>query len=209
VSAAAVLAAVPGSVVAEESSADRRRRAVNYMHALWRTQTGTIAIASGVPHLDSQGRYKHADFGQMFGTYPDDIEVMTSRAIDLAAAGRDVYVAPMLRTERERKKASGAGGSWAWCDMDGPLTEVRRAVIARLGDAVIVVSSGTGHHVYVRLDGWHSPEDVEAVNRSLVDALDGDAKWSNESLLRLPGTFNLKPLILRNEAPALVQGVRL
>jgi hypothetical protein len=43
---------------------------------------------------------------------------------------------------------------------------------------------------------------------ALRDALDADAKWSNESLLRPPGTFNQKPKVRQGEAPALVQVLR-
>lgn len=199
-------AAFPGSMWVEAPAADRTRWCLNFMRALWGEREGWCALASGIPHLDN-GKYRHRDFRQHFHRWPNAQTAAADEAIRLASHGRDVYVAPMLRTKRERTKGDGAGGRFAWVDCDGELTIERRQTVAKLGDACRIVFSGTGHHIYVELDDWQPLEAVVRANRALVAMLDGDAKWSDESLLRAPGTFNRKPIVFHGEAPTLVQKI--
>ncbi len=194
-------------VLVEAPPESRRRMAVQWARAMWADAVGVVALAHGRPVVRN-GRYRHDGFTPEWFAWPDEADQWARRCIALAALGLDVWTSPMLRSDRRRVKANGAGGRWAWADVDGPMTPERAAVLELLGDDVRVVASGTGHHVYVRLDGWHQPEVVEEANMALRDALDADAKWSNESLLRPPGTFNQKPKVRQGEAPALVQVLR-
>jgi hypothetical protein len=199
----------PGSVWTELPSDERRAMAMRYCRAMWGDREGVAALAIGYnPHAVA-GKLKHKPFTQEFFEWPRDIEAIADRAMTCASQRSDVYVSPMLRKDHRRLKVNGAGGRWAWADLDGPMTAERLALLRSLGDSVRVISSGTGHHAYFMLDEWRTPDEIEATNRALRDMLGGDAKWSNESLLRLPGTFNTKPSVFHNRPPALVQAVTL
>lgn len=209
---AQIAAALPGSTWVEMPYAERLRWAVRYLDGMsgGAPVDGYVAFGIGAdPFVNAKGKYDHKRFWQRFHRLSDGFEAMAKAALAEAAHARDVYVAPMLRTESERLKTTGAGGRWAWADLDGKMTPERLHVLRALGPTVRVISSGTGHHVYFELDAWTSPDDVERTNKALADLLDGDAKWSNESLLRLPGTFNHKPYVFHGHTPALVQQVKL
>ena len=206
---AKLFAAFAGTTLTEQTSKLRSEMATRYTTAMWGQHRGIAAFAAGRPYVDANGKYRHTEFGQRFYNWPADAERCITEQLAICADGKDVYVNPMLRTASQRQKHTGAGGRWAWVDIDGPLTDARKATLASLGEACRLISSGTGHHAYVQLDEWRTWEQVETINQGLAHALDGDHKWGNESLLRLPGTYNLKPLILRNEEPRLVQAVTL
>lgn len=190
--AAALQAAFPGSVWVELPHAERVDLAFGYCSTMWGDHRGVAAFAIGTgQHYTDTGKYAFTDFLQRFHPWPAGRGVLAA-LVDTADAGADVYVNPMLRTTRRRRKDTGAGGRFAWADIDGPLDDGRLDVLGSLGGAARVVWSGSGHHAYVELDGWHDPEVVESANKGLRDALTADAKHSNESLLRLPGTWNHK-----------------
>jgi len=74
----------------------------------------------------------------------------------------------------------------------GPPSAKRRSGPS-LGPGSWTVASGSGgRHVYVALADCLPAVEVERLNRRLAVALDADAKWSGESLLRVPGTRNHK-----------------
>jgi hypothetical protein len=54
------------------------------------------------------------------------------------------------------------------------------------------VSSGShGHrHLYLPLAHPIPLDTFNRLNQALADRLGGDAKWADNSLLRMPGTFN-------------------
>ena len=90
-----------------------------------------------------------------------------------------------------------------WCA--GQTSTARPADVA-LWDTInpYVVDSGQPdhRHAYVPLTrpvglGAHA-----RLNKALANRLGGDAKWSDESLLRLPGSLNFKPATPRNGEPA-------
>lgn len=206
----AVRDAFPGSTWADLPAADRIKMASTYMAGLWAGLDGVAAMAAGIePFVNSEGRYKHKDFKQRFFHWPAQAGDAARWAIDTAATAADVYVCPMLRATRHRNKGNGIGGRWGWVDLDGPLDDARRAVLAGLGSSVRLVSSGTGHHAYFDLGAVVEPAVVEDFNRQMVAVLGADSKWSDESLLRLPGTFNNKPVVFDHLPPALVQKVGL
>lgn len=200
----------PGSLYVDLPAADRRVMAIRYMRAMYGDHQGVVAFGIGAnPYVNDKGKYSHKTFWQEFHTWPSGMEQAADAAIVHASRRCDVYVSPMLRKTRDRLKDNGAGGRWAWADLDGAMSPERLTLLRALGDSVRIVSSGTGHHAYFELDGWKSPDEIEATNRALRDMLGADAKWSNESLLRLPGTFNGKPVVFHGKPAALVQGVKL
>jgi hypothetical protein len=200
----------PGSTWAELPEVERFKMANAYMRGLWAGLEGVAAFAVAIdPYVDAAGKYKHKRFTQHFFDWPAQGDLAISWAMSAVVNAADVYVCPMLRVGRERRKANGRGGRWGWVDLDGPLDDGRRAVLAGLGSSVRLVSSGTGHHAYFDLGAVLEPDEVERFNREMVAVLGGDAKWSNESLLRLPGTFSHKPVVFDRLPPALVQRVTL
>lgn len=203
-----LLRAFPGSRFEDAPRADRLRWALGFTRALWGDHCGFACVGHGEPYLEA-GMYRHHGFTQSFFEWPAASVELAEQMMTLASHGRDVYVTPMLRAEKGRKKGSGAGAQWAWVDLDGPMTDDRLRVLRQLGDAVRVVSSGTGHHVYFRLDEWTPIGDVENTNRSLAAMLDGDSKWDDTSFLRPPGTYNRKPLLRGEGPPALVQVIEI
>jgi hypothetical protein len=153
------------------------------------------AIASG-GHYSASGKYEFTDFRHRYYRWPDQARRLLAELL-CAASEADVYVIPLLRHHRSARKGSGGAGQVAWADVDGTWTPERAAAVDHLREAgtpVWVVESGSGgRHVYVRLAGPEPPERIEAWNRRLGALLGADAKWAENSLLRLPGTFNHKP----------------
>jgi len=124
-------------------------------------------------------------------------QVERCRFLDVAEraveAGKDVWVCPMPRATKDRRKGNGLSGEVAWADMDHTPTPQQRALIEELG-AGLVESGTPGHlHAYVAFAHPTDPAIIEQLNRGLRGALGGDHKWADNSLLRLPGTFNSKP----------------
>lgn len=72
---------------------------------------------------------------------------------------------------------------------------------------MIRICSGTGHHLYVRLSERVAPDRLAGINRMLAALLDGDAKWSAASMLRVPGTYSWKPVAAGGAVPAVVRRV--
>ncbi|HEY1972607.1 MAG TPA: hypothetical protein VGH89_31970 [Pseudonocardia sp.] len=116
------------------------------------------------------------------------------------AAGEpvDVYVAPATRVSDARSGYGGPNGSnaapprllWGDCDQ-----ELDRAKLAKL-DPLIVNSGQPGHrHVYVPLNRSVSIAEHRVLNKALAAYLGCDTKWSDDALLRLPGTLNFKPTV--------------
>jgi hypothetical protein len=105
----------------------------------------------------------------------------------------EVFATPLTR---EQPSAGHAGvilpGSVAWVDLDdrGALARLR----AFLQRPTLVVASGSGGaHAYWRLAHEHSADDIEAANRKLCAALEGDAACTDRArIMRVPGTVNHK-----------------
>lgn len=152
---------------------------------------GFLAMAVGrQPYRSDTGRYAHRSWQEYRIGWPADRDRMLA---DLArlCAGADVYVCPAVRRTDARHKGDAAAPGWCWVDLDGAPADT--ALWDEL--APLVVRSGQpGHrHAYIPLS---VPVDVAAharLNKTLAARLGGDAKWSDEALLRLPGTLNFKP----------------
>lgn len=171
----------------------------------------TVAYAS--PYMgeakDGTPAVKHADFRQ------DRVSgsALLATASRLSEQGLDVWFTPAPRVPaataedaRRRTKDTSAPSSVVWADVDHPLTDDQRRLVDRL-DATLVCSGTPGHfHVYVHLDAPAAPDVTEYLNRAMRAALDGDAKHSSESLLRVPGTANHKARVRGGQAlPVTVQ----
>jgi hypothetical protein len=169
----------------------------DYVHALYGTSRGYAYCCVGTgPHLDKNRRYTHAGWQQHFVQWPHQGRDLVN-LICLEAHCGDVYLAPALRVHRAgaavfKGKPNLRQTPWAWTDCDQPWSpEQQRAWDELATKETMVVATGRGQHVYVRLNGWQSTSMTETVNRRLADQLGGE-KWAASSLLRPVGTYNWK-----------------
>jgi hypothetical protein len=103
----------------------------------------------------------------------------------------DIYICPSLRAvglPEARRQGNGLCGRAAWVDVD------KGRIPDWLSPYLDLVKSGTpGHfHAYAPLAESVSPDMLQGFNHMLMEACNGDSKWANNSVLRLPGTFNHK-----------------
>lgn len=174
-----------------ESIDDRKEMMRAYLREIWGGKAGQVA-APALFEGHGRGTYQGKWVEGRAWAFPANEDGFLDWAVANSAAA-DIYVAPMLRTGLGRRsKSSGAGSFFSWCDVDGEWTRERDETWRNLvseGDRSFVVASGSGRHLYLDLGEWTGVDEVEAINRRLAVAVDGDAKWSNEAVLRLPGTF--------------------
>lgn len=160
-------------------------QAARFVDALWTDGLGWACVAT----LDG-GRWSERSW-----RWPAERDDLLAQAMKAARAA-DVYIAPALRSQRRRAKATAIPGPWAWADLDVATDEARDR-LALLGAMVVASGSPRSFHVYVPLA--EVPEDVEALehlNRRLARFLGADAKHDASAVLRLPGTYNRKVPVL-------------
>ncbi|MGH3484741.1 MAG: phage/plasmid primase, P4 family [Nocardioidaceae bacterium] len=150
---------------------------------------GFVAVAYGRnPHWTG-GKYGHQSWHEIRFRWPADRDRMLAE-VSREMSNADVYVCPAVRFTDDRRKGSALPPMVCWADLDADPGDTS------LWDALnpFVVASGTpGHrHPYVPLS---RPVDLGTharLNQALRDRLGGDHKWSDEVLLRLPGSRNHK-----------------
>ena len=163
---------------------------ITYLDAIIGTTEGHLCAAVGLkPYRDDNGKYKHETWKECTFAWPQDRDraiEFTTKAADLG----DVYLCPYLMREPKRRKGLAASRVLIHADIDQDLDE---QAVKDLGG--FIIRSGTaGHgHVYVLLAWPVTPEQHEALCRGLADKLGGDHKYSDNDLLRPPGTLNYKP----------------
>lgn len=174
----------------------------DFLGVLFDHREGYLSAAFGRdPYLTDKGKYAHHNWRERSYRWPAERPAFEATvAKELGTGAVDVYVCPALRKTPARsgfthpiKGSNAAALSTLWADADGALTEDKRDAL----DPVVVASGSADHlHVYVLLD---QPIDDVARHRALNEALrtylGADAKFSDESLLRLPGTLNFKPTV--------------
>jgi hypothetical protein len=101
----------------------------------------------------------------------------------------DVYICPTLRSSSEKRSVfNELKGTSVFADLDG----------GSVPDALLpwteLVNSGTpGHyHAYMTLTEPVGLDRIEALNYALKNVSNGDHKWRENTILRLPGTINTK-----------------
>jgi hypothetical protein len=107
----------------------------------------------------------------------------------------NIFICPSLRSERRRIKGDGVNLRWLWADIDWEKVTDKPAVVKALKKLLPArVLSGTGKnlHVYLEIDRAVTVEEHYRLNQGLRDLLQADAKHPDNSLLRLPGTYNRK-----------------
>ncbi len=202
--AVASVCAALGDIELDDSPDARGFQVRRHCARLWGEHEGIAALAHGVPYVSGKS-YSHHAFRQRFYEYPSQLDELCHDAVDLSGT-QDIWLCPMLRRDRARKKSNGLGGQHGWADVDGPWTPERARVLSESATpGTALVDSGTGHHVYLKVENWSSVESIVRLNLALRGALDGDAKHQNESLLRPPGTLNHKPRVFGYGEPRLVE----
>ena len=107
----------------------------------------------------------------------------------------NIFICPALRGEKRRVKGDGVNLRWLWADIDWEKVKNKAAVmqaLKTLRPALVRSGTGNNYHVYVKLEEAVSLEEHYRLNQGLRDLLEADAKHPDNSLLRLPGTFNRK-----------------
>lgn len=120
--------------------------------------------------------------------WPEQKAQLLSNVKDLESKKADIYICPVLRKDEGRDKWNGLGGRTVFADLDGGEIPID------LSPCVELVNSGTsGHyHAYITLTSVQPVERIEALNYALAKISNGDSKWANNTVLRLPGTTNFK-----------------
>ena len=153
-----------------------------------RTQ-GWLYVALGLdPYRDENGKYKHHKWIEVAFRWPAQADEAITYIEKTGALG-DVYVCPYPMKEAKRAKGNAGQRVLIHADVDHELDEQK---VAELGG--FIVSSGSpGHgHVYIPLAWPVTPAQHEALCRGLAATLGGDAKFSDNDLLRPPGTSQLQ-----------------
>lgn len=189
----------------------RREMAAEHLLKLWGSVNGWAFLGFGIkPTANAAGKITHQDFTQETFEWPLEIGTAVERIVTMADHGHDVWNACCLMAERRRKPGHAIPGCWAWAEVDDGWTietqEVLRLLAAKA--KVRVIASGgrpDNAHVYVKTE-IVAPSVLHERNRMLRDLLGGDSKFSLETLLRPPGSFNWKP-VARGESdePSMVQ----
>lgn len=176
----------------------RRRQIEFYLNSLFGEDEGWVNTPVGWRSSYAEtGSYKFEQWrNRVYWRWPSDRGGAVEFALDQSVES-DVYVCPTLLTEAKRNDANCGEGAFAWADLDGPWSSERSVRVSQiLRPRSFLVTSGSGFHLYVALGEFHSPDEIRKVNESLKDALGADAKQAPSSTLRLPGTFNHKPVPL-------------
>lgn len=164
---------------------------------------GYLAVAYGwQPHRDGRGRYKHREWLEQRYRWPAERGVLVREVRRLLATQErvDCYVCPAVRYTDRRRQGDALPPMVCWADIDRCPDDDGQALLRAL-DPFVVESGSEGHrHLYVPLT---RPVDLgthRLLGRALAAALDADAKWSDEALLRVPSTRNHK-----SDPPTLVR----
>jgi P4 family phage/plasmid primase-like protien len=171
-----------------------------YFQACFGNTAGSLTVAIGhEPYISDTGKYSHKRWVEHAAPWPKRAEDAVA-AVLRQAPNADVYCCPYLMRDRHRAKGNAASRVLVHADVDGRLD---LDVVRELGG--FAVASGTpGHaHVYIPLSYAVTAAQHEMLCRGLAEHLGGDAKYSDNDLLRPPGTLNHKPVAVGGE-PAVV-----
>jgi hypothetical protein len=154
-----------------------------------------IEIAFGHP-----GRLEGAvDAAETFSVF--DLEKAVAFAEQKNAAGFNLYVGPAIR-QGERPKTGRASdtdavtSAYAWSEFDGDGDDVRIAGVLKeknIAQAIMVITGHTPNlraHLYFRLAGAVTRDQLLGANTALVGLLGGDSVQAPAHVMRLAGTIN-------------------
>ena len=153
---------------------------------------GWLCMAVGLkPYRDENGKYQHDKWSEVAFRWPQEADNALTYIAKSGPLG-DVYACPYPMREPHRAKGNAGQHVLVHADVDRDLDDEE---VAQLG-GFIVRSGSPGHgHVYVPLAWPVTPDQHEALCRGLAATLGGDAKYSDNDLLRPPGTWNYKSAV--------------
>jgi hypothetical protein len=162
-----------------------------YFQACFDNTAGWLIVAVGHdPYRDERGKYRHRRWSEHPVRWPQQADQAVA-AIASQASTADVYACPYLMRDR-RTLGNSVSRVLVHADVDH---RIDPAMVAELGG--FAVASGTsGHgHVYVPMSYATTRAQHEMLCRALVAHLGGDTKYSDNDLLRPPGTLNYKTAV--------------
>ena len=174
---------------------------LQYFQACFANTEGWLIVAVGYePYLGDRGKYRHRRHNEYPLRWPAQADAAVA-AIAKQAPTADVYACPYLMRDRRRTLGNSVSRVLVHADVDGALN---LDAVAALG--AFAIGSGTpGHaHAYVPLAYPITRAQHEVLCRTFARHLGGDTKYSDNDLLRPPGTLNHKPTLAGN-APAAVE----
>jgi hypothetical protein len=182
--------------------------AAEYLDVIVGDREGVLCAAFGYqPFRAETGRYEFVEWRQVKYAWPVDRDAFLADVAKELATGDavDTFVAPLLRHKgaKGRRKGDALPPVTLFSDLDGaPADPARFAELLGMG-ASLVTSGTEGHsHLYLPLT---RPIDLGTFNRlnpALAKHLGADSKFTDETLLRLPGTLNHKPTVPKDGEPA-------
>jgi hypothetical protein len=171
---------------------DRQRQAEWWMNAVWGRETGFAAFAVGENGLFRGSTYQFTRFSAIYEPWPGDVAGYAEHLVDISNEA-DVFAAPLLRRQQSRKQGTGIAGHYAWVDFDAPAEgSAQQVEHLLLGTSSFAVDSGQHQHLYVEVQDALRVSELEILNHRLALTLGGDAKWSETTILRPPGSYNHK-----------------
>jgi hypothetical protein len=142
---------------------------VALMHATWSSPNGKK------PHLEN--------VNELFLAWPATYEFIERRIQQHSASGREVYICPHLLKDKRRRKEAAMEVLTLWAEADDyPLPAGFPKPTAS-----VETSPGRFHH-YWRLTRPLPPEEAEALNARIADAIGCDPGWGARK-----GTANTRP----------------
>ena len=155
--------------------------------------TGYLALAVGHARRTDDGDFdRHDPWREIRYAWPAE-RAKALAFVDKALARDaplDVYFTPAVRTTDARRKGDAVAPSCCWVDLDTAPED--KQLLKRLRPVVVRSGSAGRAHLYVPLTEPVDVTTLTRLNKALAHHLGGDKKWSDESLLRVPGTANHK-----------------
>lgn len=160
-----------------------------YLQYLYGPHTGYVHLTVGRdPYLTDSGRYAHRTWEEHSFLYPAGLDDIIDLADEIGDTA-DVYHRPYVGRSTQRRKGTGYDDK-LHSDIDGNLDPDR---IHELGGTVIWSGgSPTNGYGIIPLTEVLDNPDHTALNKAYVRALGADSKFTDENVIRLPGTWNLK-----------------
>lgn len=171
-----------------------------YLDRLHGDRIGTVVIVDALRDTVTSklGMLRHTYF-----EWPAQRDDIVSH-VERVKHTREVYTVPVLLGTHCVAKTSAdftpLPAMMAYVDCDawgdkGASTEDIAAVrefVTTHGGMIVESGSDNSVHAYAPLPGTVDSAQLESLNRRFAGHFHGDAKWSANSLLRVPGTFNHK-----------------
>src|SRR5438067_996814 len=134
--------------------------------------------------LGTDDGYVAARYGrERYYAWPSQQEQVWSDAERFAVNG-DAYICPAIRFTGDRHKWSAKPPRMLWTDLDGEIADLDLYV--DIGGYVVASGTPGRQHLYSPLSRPVDLATHEQLNKALATRLGGE-KYTNESLLRLPG----------------------